>query len=83
MGQQDKQEPQDLSRDPFSTHNDDDKMVYEFKNSENDPNRELTEDEVEAQFRERTGQTENDETASTKSSTKTTATKPTSTPKEK
>lgn len=79
MGEKDEQEQ--VTRDPFPTHNDADKMVYEFKNSDNDPNQELTEAQTEAQLRERVGETE--ESASTKSSAKTTATKPTSTPKEK
>lgn len=82
MGEKDEQEQ--VTRDPFPTHNDADKMVYEFKNSDNDPNRELTEAQAEDQLRERTGvELETEESASTKSSTKTTATKPTSTPKEK
>lgn len=74
MAEQEKQES--------ALHNDADKMVYEFKNSDNDPNRELTEAEAEKRLQERTG-AETDESASTKSSTKTPTTKSTSTSKEK
>lgn len=82
MGEKDEQEQ--VTRDPFPTHNDADKMVYEFQNSDNDPNRELTEAEAEAQLKERTGgEPETDESASTKSSTKAPTTKSTSTSKEK
>ena len=82
MGEKDEQEQ--VQRDPFPTHNDADKNVYEFRNSENDPHRELTEAETEAQLRERTGgEPETDESTSTKSSTKTPTTKSTSTSKEK